>query len=37
MLKKAAKAIINAANNSGDTQDIYMNVIPAENKSRIKR
>ncbi|QWG42641.1 LPXTG-motif cell wall anchor domain-containing protein/TQXA domain-containing protein [Bacillus mycoides] len=29
-VEKAAKAIINAANNSGDTQDIYMNVIPAE-------
>lgn len=29
-VEKAAKTIINAANNSGDTQDIYMNVIPAE-------
>ncbi|PGS94818.1 VaFE repeat-containing surface-anchored protein [Bacillus cereus] len=29
-VEKAAKAIINAANNSEDTQDIYMNVIPAE-------
>ncbi|MEH7059217.1 VaFE repeat-containing surface-anchored protein [Bacillus wiedmannii] len=29
-VEKAAKAIINAANNSQDTQDIFMNVIPAE-------
>ncbi|GAB6499082.1 Cys-Gln thioester bond-forming surface protein [Bacillus cereus] len=29
-VEKAAKTIINAANNSEDTQDIYMNVIPAE-------
>ncbi|MFJ7819274.1 VaFE repeat-containing surface-anchored protein [Bacillus toyonensis] len=29
-VEKTAKAIIDAANNSGDTQDIYMNVIPAE-------
>ncbi|MES9700658.1 VaFE repeat-containing surface-anchored protein [Bacillus sp. JJ927] len=29
-VEKATKAIINAANNSEDTQDIYMNVIPAE-------
>ncbi|MFE9081042.1 VaFE repeat-containing surface-anchored protein [Bacillus mobilis] len=29
-VEKAAKAIINAANNSQDTQDIFMKVIPAE-------
>ncbi|MEH7459721.1 SpaA isopeptide-forming pilin-related protein [Bacillus sp. JJ1127] len=29
-VEKAAKAIIDAANRSEDTQDIYMNVIPAE-------
>lgn len=29
-VEKAAKAIINAANNSQDTQDIFINVIPAE-------
>ncbi|MED3681910.1 SpaA isopeptide-forming pilin-related protein [Bacillus thuringiensis] len=29
-VEKAAKEIINAANNSEDTQDIFMNVIPAE-------
>ncbi|HDR7624466.1 TPA: thioester domain-containing protein, partial [Bacillus mycoides] len=29
-VEKAAKAIINAANTSEDTQDIFMNVIPAE-------
>ncbi len=37
MLKKAAKAIISNANNSEETQDVFMNVIPAEKqKSRIK-
>ncbi|PEI83261.1 VaFE repeat-containing surface-anchored protein [Bacillus toyonensis] len=29
-VEKAAKAIINNANNSEETQDIFMNVIPAE-------
>ncbi|MGG3674867.1 VaFE repeat-containing surface-anchored protein [Bacillus nitratireducens] len=29
-VEKAAKTIINAANTSEDTQDIFMNVIPAE-------
>ncbi|MGG0458405.1 SpaA isopeptide-forming pilin-related protein [Bacillus mycoides] len=29
-VEKAAKTIINAANKSEDTQDIFMNVIPAE-------
>ena len=34
-VEKAAKAIINAANQSQDIQEIYMNVVPAEEQTAI--